>query len=180
MKSIFFLLFLFVSSVSAQDSLTQQIKTPDFDFQPAYSDGQNLVNTQLEKLTYLTIEGVYRFEKYILLQGSSSPIRIKPTQNLVNFIVKQGGASMDNIQTLYKAFKLETNQRKNTRRVLFFTYKRGMLGNETSLPETGLPITFSRLKDNIYKLKFKCLTPGEYAIVVNNVVYSFGVDTSIN
>ena len=160
----------------AQSSISDKIKDPDFLFQPAWLHKDSSQSTMpLEKPVIRELEGLRKVEKFILLKGIRSSLRVNSTDSL-HFIIKQGDTGMENIQELYKLLTFDVDVRKQRRQVLYHTYKVGLLGNARSTVADGWPLYFKKIREDVYLISASNPGKGEHAILFNDRVFTFGID----
>jgi len=124
-------------------------------------------NGQLKKLAtepyknHDPVPGIFTMAQTVEVKGSASAFRISSHDKIV-FVY-----DATTIPRLYK-FTVHGSNRK-------FEY--GKVNTRNSTPADGLPITVSRYKETAYQFSSdRPLEPGEYAIVLADRIFVFGVD----
>ena len=179
MKKIFTFILcasVFITNAFTQDTLSLKIKEPDFPFEPMYLDSNySLVDLPLEKYDITTKSGVGKANIFYLIKTPKSTFSLSATKTLT-LVVKQGlvNGSMTNVKDIYKLFKVTVNEKKKTRSCLITSAK----WTTQSFPD-DLPITYRKVRDDIYLLIIKNPEPGEYIIEVKvreAKLYSFSIN----
>ena len=158
--------FLMVLAVSSLAQDFQPLPAPpDVVGVPFYLDSSAGALKKLPAEPYKEHDGRGPFTlnapQTVQMQGAASAFRI-PGHNKIVFVF-----DATNIPKLYK-FSVHGKKRE-------FEYAK--VGTRSSTPNDGLPINVSRYKGTAYQLSTdQPLTAGEYAIVLGNQIYSFGVD----
>ena len=107
------------------------------------------------------VPGVFTMTQSVEVKGAASAFRISRQDKIV-FVY-----DATTIPRLYK-FTVHDSKRK-------FDY--GKVNARNSTPVEGLPISVSRYKETAYQFSAdEPLTPGEYAILFADHLYTFGVD----
>ena len=173
MKTIFtFLALVVIFSINSygQDSIRSKIIEPDFPFEPMYLDS-NYVQTALplEHHENSAKTGIAKAEFIYIINTPKSSLIINKT-NSIKMVVKQGlvNGTMTNVKDMYKLFKAKEDSKK--RIISYAKFK-----TKTMDVYDGLPITYKKIKDDIFLLIFDNLEPGEYVIVAKTNLYSFSI-----
>jgi hypothetical protein len=160
--ALFIAAFIGVASLLAQDAALPA--APAEVGVPFYLDR---ADGQLKKLaiepykSHDPVPGIFTLAQTVEVSGAASAVRIA-SQDKIVFVY-----DATTIPRLYR-FTVRGNKRK-------FEY--GKVNTRNSTPVDGLPITVSRYKETAYQ--FSCdlpLEPGEYAIVLADRIFAFGVD----
>jgi|SRR5215469_1736528 len=160
--ALFIAAFIGVASLLAQDAALPA--PPDTVGVPYYLDS---AASQLKKLPtepykkHDPVPGVITVTQTVNIKGSASAFRV-PAENKIVFVY-----DATTMPRLYK-FTVNGSNRK-------FSY--GKVSVRGSTPIEGLPISVSRYKDTAYQISAdQPLAPGEYAIVLADRIFTFGVD----
>jgi hypothetical protein len=171
--SLFGLLLMFDSL--AQDTASQFNNPLLLPNHPVYRNADNVFPLPKEAISALTIEGVGKTRTYILLDSTSSKFRLKNSDEL-KLTIKPGQIDAEaNPFASYRLYSLVVNERKKHREYLAVTQKFG-IGKSSVEHNPGLPIEIRSAENHTYFLLFPKLEPGEYALKIAGVIYSFGVD----
>jgi hypothetical protein len=110
---------------------------------------------------YDPVPGIFTMSQALEVKGAASAFRI-PNQNKIVFVY-----DATTIPRLYK-FTVNGSKRK-------FEY--GKVNVRNSTPVEGLTISISRYKETAFQFSSdQTLSPGEYAILFGDRLYTFGVD----
>jgi hypothetical protein len=164
-------LFFLIHYSSAQDSLSAKIKEPDFPFEPTIIDS-NYNQTSLPVEQHGT---GYSRGKFLYIIDSPRSTFVINKSNLIRVVVKQGliNGTMTNVKDIYRLFKMDIN--KKMKRICAVSTVDGT----TVTREIGLPVTYTKVRDDIFLLEFHNLEPGEYTIEVTvrePKLFSFSVN----
>jgi hypothetical protein len=159
----------------AQEAVINFAKLKVLPNHPAYFNKDTALLLPIEQVSALTIEGVRKSRTYIILDSVRSPFRVKISDEL-KLVIKPGMVDASNNPfAAYRLYALKINERKKHREYLSVTETTGMMRSSTE-PNLGLPIEMRTGENGIYLLLCKNLSPGEYALRIADVIYSFGVD----
>jgi|GEM_PF-3047664 len=174
-KAIFLLISIIAFGNSiAQDKSIQQIREPDFYFEPAFLDSNNIQYPLFnEKVRTLTYQQVFKTSYYLIFDSVHSAFSIKGNTKIRMLVKCNQLVFNGNPKDYFRLFALSENPRKNERRCLLASNKSFV--NSISNYNPGLPIYFSKSHENVYTLTFENLDKGEYALLVNRSAYSFRV-----
>jgi hypothetical protein len=160
--ALFIAVFVGIGSLFAQDAALPA--PPDTVGVPYYLDS---AAAQLKKLNtepykkHDPVPGVIPMTQTVEVKGSASALRV-PSQDKILFVY-----DATTMPRLYK-FTVNGSNRK-------FAY--GKVSVRNSTPIEGLTISVSRYKETAYQLSAdQPLSPGEYAIVFADRIFTFGVD----
>ena len=178
-KLIFFISFsmscLFCNS---QDKAVQPVKEPDFFYQPAFLDSNNVQHDlTYDKVKTLTYEQVFKTILYLIIDSVNANFRI-PENKQIRMIVKYNPVAVTgSIQNYFRLYRLTINEKERNRRFMVSSHK-SFVKSITNY-NRGLPVNFTKITASTYLLTFENLARGEYAIIVssntNSTIYSFSV-----
>lgn len=108
----------------AQDKSVQQGKEPDFFFEPAFLDSNNIQYPLLnEKVRTLTYQQVFKTSYYLIFDSVHSAFSINGNTK-IRMIVKCNPLGFNgNPKDYFRLFSLSENPRKNERRCLLASNK---------------------------------------------------------
>lgn len=180
MKKLIFLLFFAMTFLfcKSQDKTLQPVKEPDFFYQPAFLDSNNVQHDlAYDKVKTLTFEQVFKTSLYLIIDSVNAPFRIIENKQIKIIIKCNPLAINGNIKNYFRLYQLTVNDKEKNRRFLVSSNK--SFGKSVFNYNLGLPINFTKVTDSTYILTFENLEKGEYAIIVtgngSTTVYSFSV-----
>ncbi len=165
MKKFLLLLSMLPSVVSfGQDSLYKNIQEPEFPFEPVFVNN-DLSSVGLQKeLAAITYRSKPAWQKgEFVISNAHSTFLVK--SSTVTLAVKHDliFGTQTNPRDTYKLYKLEVDEKKKKRIGLFSENKNDMNGHVKFINDTlNIPMTFKKVRDNIYITKVENLVPGDY------------------